>query len=158
MFADPRVAAPALRTERFEAALLAAERRVNRDPLADWETANSLAEYGHLAKQLVTRDDRQFEVWFRRRHRFPLQKTEVTPADPSNFAPDYYPIVVGQVRDRNIRELEVRQTGKVLRGELILMALSREEKCFHKSQFQLSLISVRLHSLCKFPFAQRREK
>src|SRR5262249_58073633 len=72
VFADPRVAAATLRTERFKAALLAAERRVNGDALADPEATDFLAERRHFPEQSMTGDDRQLEVRFRRGHRLSL--------------------------------------------------------------------------------------
>src|SRR6266508_4147466 len=107
MFTNPRVAVAALRAEDFEAALSAAESRINRYSLADLEATDLLAERSHLAKQLVTRNDRQFEVRFRRRHWFPLQKAEIAAADAGDLALDNCPVFVRQIRDGYVCELEV---------------------------------------------------
>src|SRR5262245_49762565 len=136
MFTNSRVATTTLRTGRFEATLLAAQRRVDRDPLADLQTADFLAEYGYLAKQFMTGNDRQFEVRLRRRHRFPLQKAEDTATDSGNFALDHCAVVVGQIRHRDVWKLELRKARKVLRGRLVLTALNGEKQCFHKHPFQ----------------------
>ena len=132
MFTNPRVAVAALRAEDFEDALSAAESGVDRYPLADLEATDLLAERSHFAKQFVTRNDRQFEVRFRRWHWFPLQKAEIAATDTGDLALDNCPVFVGQIRDRHVCELEVRKARKVRRSRLVLMTLTGEENCFHR--------------------------
>ena len=132
MLADSRVPMAALWAERFEAPLSATEGRINRYSLADMEPADLLAERGHLTKQFVTRNNREFEVRFRRRHRFPLQKAEVAATDAGDLAFDDCPVFVGQIGDRHVGELEVGKAGKMFGGRLAGMSLTGEDDGFHK--------------------------
>src|SRR5581483_7610777 len=90
-FANAWVAVATLHARLFEAALLAAKRRINRHALPHVQALHSFPYRFNCAKKLMSRDNGQLKIRLRRRHWFVLQKAKVAAANAGDFAFDDNP-------------------------------------------------------------------